>query len=93
MVGVEDILGGLDATPRAGPLLSHGVFGPDKEMKGEVAELVARLLYHGQRLGFVEAGQVEEVGVLTEGKEDGAGAPLDFGRGKDGNGIFGEGLR
>lgn len=37
LVGVEDILGGLDATPRAGPLLGNGVLGPHEKVKHVVA--------------------------------------------------------
>lgn len=46
----------------------------------------------GEGLGFAESSQVEEVGFLAEGEEDGAGAPLDVGGGENGDGVFGHGL-
>lgn len=61
-------------------------------MKDKVAVSVTGLLYYGERLGLVEAGQVEEVGVLPEGVKDSARAPFYVCRGEDGDAILGEGL-
>jgi len=46
---------------------------------------------YGNGLGFVEAGQVEEVGVLVEFVKDGAGAVFDVGCGEDGDAVWWEG--
>lgn len=92
-VGVEDVLGRLEAAPGAGPLLRRRVFGPDEEVEDVVAQVFARLLYHGRGLGLIETREVEEVGLLSEGVEDGARAPLDVGGAEDCDAILGELLR
>jgi hypothetical protein len=84
-VGVEDVFGGAQAAPGAGPLLGGGVFGAAEEVEVVVIEGGAGLADYGECVGLGEAGEVEEVGLLTEGVEDGAGAVLDFGGGEHGD--------
>jgi hypothetical protein len=88
-VCVEDVLGGADAVARATPLLGRGVLGETVELEGEVTPVLARVLDDGERVRLVPAGQVEEVGFLAEGVEDGAGPVLEVGRGENGYGTDG----
>ncbi len=89
-VGVEDVLGGAEARPGAGPLFCEGVFGAAEEVEGVVAEGGARLADDGEGVGLGEAREVEEVGFLAEGVEDGARAVLELGRGEHGHAARGE---
>ena len=89
-VGVEDVFCCAQAGPGAGPLLGVGVFGAAEEVEGVVAEGGAGFADDGEGLGLGEARQVEEVGFLPEGVEDGAGAELDLGGGEDGHGAGGQ---
>lgn len=52
----------------------------------------ALLLDNGQRLGLIEASQVEEVGLLAVFVEDGAPPVLEFRGSEDGNAVWGQGL-
>ena len=61
LVGVEDVLCGLEAAPGAGPLFGTGVFGPAEEVEDVISEPGAGLLDHGEGFLFEEARQVEEV--------------------------------
>lgn len=89
-VGVEDVEGGAEAGPWAGPLFGGGVFGAAEEVEGKVGGGGAGLGEDGDGVGLEEAGEVEEVGLLAVGVEDGAGAVLEFGGGEDGDGVGGE---
>lgn len=92
LVGVEDVEGGLDAVAGAHPLLRDGLLWPGKEVELVVAVVLTRLADDGDRVALVPAGEVEEVGVLAVGEEDGAGAIFEVGGGEDGDGVVWEAL-
>jgi len=51
----------------------------DEEVEVDVVRVVGDLVDGGDGAVFLEAGEVEEVAVLAEGVEDGAGGPLEGG--------------
>jgi len=84
VVGTVGCLGTLEPRPSSEPELLGRIALADEEPEGR---LVARA-EDGHRLRLFEAGQVEEVGVLSEGKVDVAIAPILPGGRQDGDPIL-----
>lgn len=68
-----------------------GVFGAAEEGKQIVLGAGAGFADYGEGFGLEEAGEVEEVGVLTVGVENGAGAVFEVGGGEESHAVGGEG--
>lgn len=91
VICIKDVGGGGEAGARTGPLFFFGIFGSAEEVEGVVPVGGAGAADDGDGVLLDEAGEVEEVGFLPVGEEDGAGAVLEVGGGEDDGAVFGEG--
>lgn len=88
LVYVPHVLSGLDAVAVAGPLLFAGVLRLDEHVEEVVAPFGSGLLDDGHGIWLVPSGQIEEVGFLPVGVEDGAGFVLERCGVEDGDAAF-----